>query len=208
MRLRRSARKPAKHKARLRRARTPSTSTANATASATDPATARVPGYSAALVSQGLRPATGREQATERRIRAKSHRPGALRGPQAVYNATLDVQGHTTGYRPREGHVSVIDQLRHQIRHHCPHGSRPAAPRRVPRPGMPSTSVATSVVVSAAHAVFLAALWPCLSCLRAGLCPETVCELRIPCPSSTLLKLIVIRPPENANLLVRAFLHP
>lgn len=116
MRLRRSARKPAKHKARLRRARTPSTSTANATASATDPATARVPGYSAALVSQGLRPATGREQATERRIRAKSHRPGALRGPQAVYNATLDVQGHTTGYRPREGHVSVIDQLRHRIR--------------------------------------------------------------------------------------------
>lgn len=62
--------------------------------------------------------------------------------------------------------------------------------------------------VCAAHGVFLWALWPCLSCLRVGLCPEIACDLRISCPLGALLKVIVIRLPETANPLVRAFLPP
>lgn len=98
-------------------------------------------------------------------------------------------------HRPREGHRPAAP-------------SDPAPPPPAACPRVPSTSVATEVAVSAAHAVFLATLWACLSCLCGGLGPETFCDLRIPCPPDVLLKLIVIRPPKNTNPLVRAFLHP
>lgn len=112
---------------------------------------------------------------------------------------------------PSTGHTdrtSAIDQLRHRLHRvlfpHC------CTARRVPRSGMPSTAAAAVVAtaVDAAHDMFPAVVRACISRRGASFATETVRDLYVSCPSSTLLKLIVIRPPENANLLVRAFLPP